>query len=87
MARGPVAVRAVLIFACPRSRWRIRSPRPRELHTKKPDIENCVKAILDAASEVLFFDDRQVAHLVAEKWIGAQGEAPRVELTVEDLSA
>jgi len=38
-----------------------------EYHTKKPDIDNIVKVILDALNEVAFNDDSQLVFLTASK--------------------
>tara|TARA_R100000329_G_scaffold147951_1_gene136155 strand:- start:276 stop:629 length:354 start_codon:yes stop_codon:yes gene_type:complete len=49
----------------------------RVLHDKRPDIDNLIKAVFD-----LFpFDDCKISKFCAEKWYGADDEAPRIELT------
>lgn len=83
---GPLAVRVVATFSCPRSQWRKRSPWQRRWHAKRPDGENVAKAVLDAATGILWADDAQVARLEVEKWIGAQGEMPGVWISVERLA-
>jgi len=82
---GPVSVRIRAAFTCPRSDWR-KQPRPWRYHAKRPDIDNCLKAIFDAATGVLWFDDSQVAELHATKSIAAQGVAPSVEIEVTELA-
>ena len=82
---GPVRVEVVAVFTCPKSDHRKREPRPRRWHTKRPDLDNLVKAIKDAATSVCWLDDSQVVEVVASKIIGAQGEAPSIQLTVEAL--
>lgn len=48
-------------------------------HTKKPDADNCSKAVLDALSGYAFEDDSQVTVLWAEKiW----AEEPYVEVRI-----
>lgn len=83
---GPVAVAIRAVFTCPKSDFRKTQPRPRRAHAKRPDAENVAKAVLDAATGVLWVDDAQVCRLEVEKVIGAQGEAPRVEILIEALS-
>jgi Holliday junction resolvase RusA-like endonuclease len=83
---GPVQVDIVATFACPRSKWRTRQPRPAEWKTSRPDLDNVVKAVKDAAKGVLWIDDSQVARLRAEKITGAQGQAPGVSFCVSSLS-
>ena len=39
-------------------------------HGKKPDLDNLIKHVLDAANEVLFVDDRQIYSIRAKKKYG-----------------
>lgn len=48
--------------------------------TKRPDLDNLVKAIKDGANKVLWWDDSQVVALQATK---RYGEVPRVDVFVE----
>jgi Holliday junction resolvase RusA-like endonuclease len=84
---GPVAIRVLAVFTCPKSDHRKREPLARRWHTKKPDADNVLKAVKDAAKGVLWLDDRQVCHEICAKHIGAQGEAPFVEIRVRTLPA
>ncbi|WP_299074754.1 RusA family crossover junction endodeoxyribonuclease [uncultured Paraglaciecola sp.] len=36
-------------------------------HTKKPDVDNCAKLVLDACNSILFEDDSQIVRLTASK--------------------
>lgn len=83
---GPAQVRVLAVFPCPTSEQKKRTPVPRRPHAKRGDADNIAKAVKDAANGILWLDDGQVARLVVEKWIGAQGEAPYVEVTVEPLA-
>lgn len=64
-------------------------PRPKSLpkrltaHTKKPDIDKLVRSCCDSLSSIVFRDDSQVCQLVAAKHYAAEGQPPRVEITVE----
>lgn len=82
---GPLSCEIVATFTCPRSHWRKRTPQPVRLHWKTPDIENVAKAVLDAATGVLWLDDAQVARLLVVKLVGAQGAAPGLRFQVEQL--
>lgn len=84
---GPVRCAIIAVFTCPRSHWRKREPVPRRPHAQRPDAENVAKAVLDAATGVVWLDDSQVAELEIRKIIGAQGEAPRVEVVVTPANA
>ena len=52
-----------------------------ELPTSKPDIDNVVKAILDACNGVVFRDDAQVVMLVATK---AFSDEPGVRVVIRE---
>jgi Holliday junction resolvase RusA-like endonuclease len=80
-----VELHIMAAFTCPRSNWRKRDPLPRRPKVSRPDAENVAKAVQDAASGVLFTDDAQVCRLTVEKFVGAQGEAPYVEVTVLEI--
>lgn len=80
---GPVYVSILAIFECPMGEHRKREPMRRRPHGKAgADCDNIAKAVMDAGNGVLWIDDRQVCRLTVEKIIGAQGEAPRVEVEV-----
>ena len=53
-----------------------------ELPTSKPDIDNVVKAILDACNGVVFRDDAQVVMLVATK---AFADEPGVRVVIREV--
>ncbi|WP_317723329.1 RusA family crossover junction endodeoxyribonuclease [Clostridium tetani] len=50
--------------------------------TKKPDVDNMAKIILDSLNKLAFDDDKQVVDCSIEKWYG---EDPRVELVLEEI--
>ena len=82
---GALKVSAAFIF--PRTKQQIwkRKPMPRLRHTKKPDRDNCDKAICDALTGLLWIDDCQVCAGSLNKWIAAGDEQPHVRLIVETI--
>jgi len=80
IADGPVSVVIRAFHTCPKGDRRKTKPAPLRWRAKKPDLENVGKAVLDAATGVLWRDDAQVARLVIEQYTAAQDEAPRVEI-------
>lgn len=84
---GPVRLTVRAYFTCPKTDCRKTQPRPQRWHTKKPDGDNVLKAVKDAAKGVLWLDDCQVCSATVEKFIAAQGEAPQIEIVVELLEA
>lgn len=83
---GAVELTVIAYFTCPRSKWRKREPRPAQWHTSKPDGDNVLKAVKDAAKGVLWLDDSQVAIATIRKIVAAQGEGPRIVLQVRELA-
>lgn len=54
-----------------------------KLHpTKKPDLDNVAKIILDSLNKIAFDDDSQVTRLIVEKHFS---DEPRVEVTLREL--
>ena len=51
--------------------------------TKKPDIDNCIKAIADSINGLAYTDDSQIVSITAEKYYA---EIPRVEVEIEEVS-
>lgn len=58
----------------------------RQFHTKKPDIDNIQKAVLDAMKD-WWTDDAVVSKVLAQKVTAAFGEAPHYEIIVRALVA
>lgn len=77
-----VELTVVAYFTCPKSDHRKRFPCPRRPKLGRPDYDNLAKIVGDAGNGVLWMDDDQVFAGHTEKWIAAQGEAPRVEVIV-----
>ena len=56
-----------------------RSLSDRRLHTSKPDLDNLVKAVLDALNGIAYADDAAIAAVMAEKIYAVE---PFVEVTI-----
>lgn len=50
--------------------------------TKKPDLDNIIKAIADSLNGIAYKDDAQIVEIESKKFYS---EAPRVEVTIQDL--
>ena len=50
--------------------------------TKKPDLDNVIKSILDALNKVAYHDDTQIVSLSVEKFYS---DSPRVEVSISNL--
>ena len=67
---GPVSVDLYIRVPCPASFSKRRQNEcfeGRERPTKKPDIDNILKAYLDAMNQVVYIDDHQVVRVSAKK--------------------
>lgn len=64
-----------------------RLPRPKSLpkrltqHTRKPDVDNLTKSVLDALRKVIYRDDAQIVSLVANK---VYGHTPGVSIHIAE---
>lgn len=52
--------------------------------SKKPDLDNYIKAVLDSANGILYQDDGQIAELIAKKVYSLN---PRIEVELERLDS
>lgn len=53
-------------------------------HTKRPDVDNCAKAILDALNEVAYKDDAQIVESRITKHYAVDGNV-RAEVVLEEV--
>jgi len=82
----PLRVECRFVFsrpkATPKRASSARLPKP-----TRPDLDNLVKAVLDAGSKAgLYTDDARVVETLASKWYAAVGETAHVELSIFSLS-
>lgn len=81
---GALALSVVALFPIPASWPKKRQAAARagtELHTKKPDLDNVIKAIKDGLNGIVWGDDSQVA--VFRECIKGYSDTPLVKVTVE----
>ncbi len=71
---GPVYLSLEFVMPIPASvsKRRRASMEAGEGHTKKPDLDNCVKFVLDCCNGLLWWDDKQIVRLSALKRYGAE---------------
>lgn len=75
--QGAIAMRMVFHLARPKS-----LPKKAVRHIKKPDVENCAKAILDFLSGLVYRDDSQVEELHLRKIYSLE---PGVEIEIVEV--
>jgi len=80
----PIDLRVWVWYRIPKS-WPKRTQQEaldgERLPNVKPDLDNVLKAVLDAMNDVVYVDDSQVVNMVAHKRYGAQ---PRIEVYVNE---
>lgn len=84
---GPVALCLTATFGIPKSaskKARAAMLAGDQKHTKLPDLDNVLKAVLDGCNQIVFRDDSQVVGIVAHK---QYGDAPRVLVTITPFGA
>lgn len=83
---GAIRARIIAYYKIPKSYTKKRIQgilEGREYPTKKPDIDNCIKVILDSLNGIAYKDDSYVAHVeVIKKWTE---EKERVEFELEEI--
>jgi len=81
----PIRCDVEFVFPRPKSMvWRTRAM-PRVPHTKKPDRDNCDKAVMDALTGPAWRDDALVCAGEITKWIAAGDEQPHALITISTL--
>lgn len=82
---GEIEAKIVAMYSIPKSMTKKNRQLIDEgkLHpTKKPDLDNVAKIILDSLNKIAFDDDSQVTRLIVEKHFS---DEPRVEVTLREL--
>lgn len=80
---SPLRLSVQFVFPRPKRLNRKRDPDYRLPMVGTPDVDNLLKAVLDALSSVVWEDDRQVYQVSdLSKWYAARGETPRTEVMV-----
>jgi Holliday junction resolvase RusA-like endonuclease len=80
---GVVTLKAIFRFPVPASRKKLKEG---DWHTQRPDLDNCLKSILDGLNRVAWHDDSQISQISGGK-VWTKGE-PGVDVEIEyiDLS-
>jgi Holliday junction resolvase RusA-like endonuclease len=82
----PVKVTIDYYFDRPKSMQRKKDEGKNICHTKKPDLDNLNKAVLDALSDSgIWHDDRQVADLRSRKFYCRKEQRSHVVITIEEI--
>jgi len=83
---GPLRMDIMFFFPVPQSysnKRREAIRRMAEQHTKKPDIDNCIKSVTDALNNFAYDDDSQIVEISARKYYTE--EEPRAEVKITEV--
>lgn len=83
LMEGPLEISVVAVFGVPKS-WPKKRRAAARWKISTPDLDNIVKAVVDALNEVAFHDDAQVVRITAEKRYGARPQTRVVISTIEE---
>lgn len=84
---GPVEVKIDFYFPRPQYMMAKKFSDDRILHTKKPDRDNCEKAVLDALKGIFFVDDCQVCAGEVRKFYHEKtGSGPHAVVMIGELA-
>lgn len=85
-AEQPLEVNIVFYLPIPKSyskKQRAEILNGRLKHTKKPDIDNLIKSVLDALNGLAYVDDSKIIKAAAEK---QYSEKPRTEIQISEVT-
>lgn len=78
----PVCIHIKFMMPRPKSMLWKSKPMLAVAHTKRPDIDNLSKAVLDSLYEIAWQDDSQVYEIVAKKFITEGNDHPRTLIRI-----
>lgn len=79
---GPVSVEIVFVTDRPKSETRKRGPNPAYWDTRRGDVDNYAKAVLDALNGKAWNDDSDVVELVVRKIVAGDGLEPGASILI-----
>ena len=89
---GAIVLDVEFILKRPKSHYRTNGDiKPKYLdagyaHTKRPDLDNFLKSVLDGCNEIVFKDDSQVYSITVGKWYVDDEESPHTAVNVSPSS-
>ena len=82
LSDGPLALSAKFYIKRPKNRCRSKDDRGAIVCSKRPDLDNLVKAILDGLNGIAFKDDGQVCVMELRKFYHEVDKAQRTEIEI-----
>ena len=85
MESGPLKVIVDVYFKRP---VRLKKGPAQYNHITRSDLDNCIKAVLDAMQSAdLMQDDKQVVRITASKWYTSSDDPARVEVSMQSIGS
>lgn len=84
---GPVHLSITFLFPRPEYLMKPKITEQTLPHTKKPDRDNCEKAVLDALKGIFFVDDAQVCSGEVKKLYTEKSRGPRAVISIALMPA
>ncbi|EAD3672185.1 RusA family crossover junction endodeoxyribonuclease [Listeria seeligeri] len=82
---APIRIKLIFFVSIPTSKsekWKRRALIGQEFPAVRPDIDNYVKAVLDALNGIMFSDDGKIIELIAYK---RYSDRPRTEVCITEV--
>ena len=76
---GPLRVELSFMFEKPKR------AKHETLHIVRPDLDNLIKSVCDAAVGIVYVDDAQVCEILAKKVYCKEGTSPRILFSVTSI--
>ena len=86
MIKGPIELEVKFYWQIPKSYTKKKKEsiiKGELLYTKKPDLDNCIKSIMDALNEIVYEDDKQIVKIIASKHYTT--EKARTEIRITEI--
>jgi Holliday junction resolvase RusA-like endonuclease len=83
--RGPIELTATFYLPRPQSKFKKKDSDGPIPHVTKPDIENLLKAGMDALTGVVFVDDKLICEIHCQKLYHEKNKGPRAEIALREI--
>ena len=83
--RGAVGIDAQFYFRRPQRLNKKKDPETKVPHEGRPDIDNCLKIVLDSIHPWFEKSDAQVQTVSMSKWYAEKEKLPRVQITIWEI--
>ena len=81
---GPIDAHFIIVFKRPKYMMTKKYKDQLLLHTKRPDLDNVIKAVMDALNSILD-DDSQICKITAEKYYSDKSQLPFTHIQLTEI--